>query len=133
MASVRLVDRVEAVGIDQSTVGLRLGVERDGLLMDGPVGIDQMSTVGLRRCPVRGQTDLHRGGVGIDQMSTVGLRLDASHEGRSTVPHDRVGIDQMSTVGLRRCAGLDDAQESGVDVVGIDQMSTVGLRRERIT
>ena len=61
-----------------------------------------MSTVGLRLLPLKKISD-GRVFVGIDQMSTVGLRqvlILGAQLRRRLVVH--VGIDQMSTVGLRR-------------------------------
>jgi hypothetical protein len=73
------------------------------------VGIDQISTVGLRH---RRRVVVDDVGVlvGIDQISTVGLRRRRPRQGASR--RADVGIDQISTVGLRRSAGESASKEA---------------------
>ncbi len=91
------------------------------------------------------------GPVGVDQIGTVGLRLTEEFEGALRRVRQVVGIDQISRVGLRLIISQRDSHDGPVleltrsgrwdcdttsmalgsilfTVVGIDQISTVGLR-----
>ncbi len=118
-----------AVGMDHmSTVGLRrLGAADDGRHV-ALVEMDQISTVGLRLSSSSGSGIWTKGWpVGMDQISTVGLRLLGSQLlGKAC--NSFVGMDQISTVGLRHHHQVLSRGVRRRRQVGMDQISTVGLR-----